>query len=114
MNLSPTTGRCVQHCPERAAERAAMQSAGGAAAKVAKRQAKAADTSAVPPRMRTLGDAVSVAAWIVDSVLRGAIDARTAEAATKSVRQFQLGEEKRALQDRVRELERRLKEREAR
>lgn len=85
------------HDESRIAERARVRSAGGDAAKVAKTKAKAADPATVPPRMKSLADAVSVASWIVDAVLCGAIDARTAESATKAVRQFQLGEEKATL-----------------
>ncbi len=96
MNLG-ATGICVQHDPERLTERRQMQSAGGMASKVAKVKAKAADPSTVPPRMKSLSDAVAVASWITDAVLRGEIDARTAESATKAVRQFQLGEEKATL-----------------
>lgn len=108
LNLSES-GFCLMHDPERAGERAAMRSAGGAAAKVAKTKSKAADPATTPPRMKSLADAVSVASWIADAVLRGDIDARTSEAATKAVRQFQLGEEKASLLKRISALEAQLK-----
>jgi hypothetical protein len=109
MNLSASSGLCVQHDPERAGARAAMQAAGGHASKVAKTKAKAADPATCPPVMRTLQDAVAVAAWITNAVLRGELDARTAESATKAVRQFQLGEEKADLLRRIKALELSLK-----
>lgn len=104
MNLSPANGRCVMHDNERLAERLAIRSAGGAASKVAKTKAKAADASEVPAAPRTLSDAVAVSSWITHAVLIGEIDVRVAEAATKSVRQFQLSEEKRALEGEIKKL----------
>lgn len=103
LNLS-ASGFCLMHDPERAGQRAAMRSAGGAAAKVARSRGRAADPATVPPRMKSLADAVSVASWIVDAVLRGDVDARTAESATKAVRQFQLGEEKATLLREIKKL----------
>ena len=92
------------HDPERVAERLAIHSAGGAASKKAKTKAKAADASETPNAPRTLADAVAVASWITRAVLIGEIDVRVAEAATKAVRQFQLGEEKRALEGEIKAL----------
>lgn len=97
MGLSEMSGLCLVHDPERVAERTLMRSAGGKASKGWRTKAKAADPETVPPRMTSLADAVTVASWIVDAVLRGDVDARTAEAATKACRQFQLGEEKATL-----------------
>lgn len=104
LNISPASGRCAMHDDARKAERLAIHSAGGSASKVAKTKAKAADASEAPAAPRTLADAVAVASWITRSVLIGAIDVRVAEAATKAVRQFQLGEEKRALESEIKKL----------
>lgn len=110
MNLSATTGRCIQHDEERVAERAAMRSAGGDASRVSKVKAKAADPAKAPKAPRTLDDAVKVASWVTRAVLTGVIDVRVAEAATKAVRQFQLGEEKANMLRRIAAVEARLKE----
>src|ERR1019366_3860860 len=101
LNLSPATGKCLMHDETRATERASMRSAGGAAAKVARTKGKAADPVTVPPRMKTLADAVAMASWITNAVMRGEVEARTAESATKACRQFQLGEEKATLLKRI-------------
>jgi hypothetical protein len=61
-----------------------------------------------------LDDAVKVASWITRAVLVGEIDTRVAEAATKAVRQFQLGEEKANLLKQIAELKARLSEHEKR
>lgn len=107
------SGRCLAHDPDRRELSRASRAAGGRAAGIARREkrdaAKAQPPANVPPVMRSLDDAVAVAAWITDGVLRGTIDARTAEAATKSVRQFQLGEEKATLLARIKALEAQLK-----
>lgn len=104
MNLSPTNGLCVMHDPERATDAAAMRAAGQRANGAANRRAKAADPDTVPPAPKTLEDAVFLAAWITRAVLIGDIDVRVAEAATKAVRQFQLGEEKRAMEAEIKHL----------
>ena len=114
LNLSPTSGLCVQHDPDRQAERDAMRAAGGKASGPAKRRAKAADPAVVPKAPQTLADAVALASWITHAVLIGDVDARTAESATKSLRQFQLTVEKKALEDRVKLLTRRLADAERR
>ena len=115
LNLSSTSGRCVQHDPARQSERLAMLQAGGRAAGLAKRQAREAEMTAavsgpagMPTRLETLDDATKLAAWITLACLRGQIDARTAESATKGVRQFQLSREKKELVDRIRILEKAL------
>ena len=59
----------------------------------------------IPKAPRSLEDAVKIAAWITHAVLIGTIDARTAEAAVKGCRQFQLAEEKRKLQKQVEQLQ---------
>ena len=104
LNLSPTSGLCMQHDPDRQAERDAMRAAGGKASGPAKRRAKAADPAVVPDAPKSLADAVRLASWIVRATLAGEIDVRVSEAATKAVRQFQLGEEKRVLEAEVRKL----------
>ena len=88
----------MSHDPERAEELRAVHAAGGKAAGVAKRHAKAALPDGVPKAPRSLDDASQIASWITRAVLIGEIDVRVAEAATKAVRQFQLTEEKRAMQ----------------
>jgi hypothetical protein len=103
MNLADS-GLCVQHDPERVAVRLAMVQSGGHASAVTRIRAKAAPASEVPKAPRTLADAVSIASWITRAVLTGTIDVRVAEAGTKAVRQFQLGEEKRALEGEIKKL----------
>jgi hypothetical protein len=109
MNLSTVNGRCIQHDDTRAEERAAMRAAGGTATGAARQRSKAADPSNAPKAPRTLDDAVRIASWITRAVLIGDIDVRVAEAATKAVRQFQLGEEKADLLRRIATLEAQLK-----
>jgi len=104
MNLSATTGRCVQHDPERAAERAAMQSAGGTAAKVAKVRAKAADPSTVPNAPQTIEDAERFASWLTHAVCVGGIDARTAHEAAVCLREFRGAAEKRIMEREIKAL----------
>lgn len=108
LNLGPD-GMCVMHSPTRATERAALRVKGGKASGESKRRAKAALPENAPRAPKSLADATAIAAWIVRSVLVGEIDARTGEAATKALRQFQLGEERRALTEKVRALTTKLK-----
>ncbi len=69
---------------------------------------RAQRSAGMPTRLETLDDATKLAAWITLACLRGQIDARTAESATKGVRQFQLSREKKELVDRIRVLEKAL------
>lgn len=105
LNLG-SDGMCIQHSPLREAERAALRVAGGKAAGVAKRKAKAAEPDEVPAEPKSLADAVRIASWVTRAVLIGKIDVRVAEAATKAVRQFQLGEEKARMERELRDLRR--------
>jgi len=98
LNLSPTSGRCLQHDADRAESAHALRIAGGRASGMKQRMARAALPEGAPKAPRTLEDAVRIAAWITRATLVGEIDVRVSEAATKAVRQFQLGEEKRAMQ----------------
>ncbi len=109
MNLGEA-GLCLFHDPLRKHLAKAAQAAGGRARGEAMRRERAALPADVPRAPRTLEDAEKVASWITHAVLIGEIDVRVAEAATKAVRQFQLSVEKRTLQDRVRELEKALRE----
>lgn len=105
LNLDPVTGLCLMHDPARLEQRRHVQTAGGNAKQRDRIRELAADPDTVPRQMRTLHDAVQMAAWIADKVLRGELDARTAESATKAVRQFQLAEEKATLLARLRDAE---------
>jgi hypothetical protein len=98
MNLSATSGLCVQHDPARVAERAAMRSAGGHAAKVAKVRAHAADPSIVPAAPKTIEDAEKFASWLTHAVCTGKIDARTAHEAAVCLREFRGASEKRIME----------------
>lgn len=109
MNLG-STGLCLVHDPYRRAEAQAARGAGARAKGRAIQKRKAALPKDCPRAPRTLEDAEQVASWITFATLSGEIDVRVAEAATKAVRQFQLTIEKRTLQDRVKELERALRE----
>ena len=86
-----------------------MRVKGGRASGESKRREKAAHPENAPRAPKSLADAVQVASWITHAVLVGEIDVRVAEAATKAVRQFQLGEEKRALVEKVKTLNAKLR-----
>lgn len=98
MNLSPTTGKCLQHDEERAAERLSMRSAGGHAAKEAKVRAKAANPATVPKAPKTIEDAEKFASWLTHAVCVGEIDARTAHEAAVCLREFRGASEKRIME----------------
>ena len=104
LNLSPSSGLCMMHDPERVEERRAMHSAGGAAAKVAKRRAKAADPAAVPEIPKTLDDAATYFAWLVDQGARGAMDARTVHECAFALKGFQSAAEKRDMEREIKKL----------
>lgn len=112
MNLNEENGLCLFHDPLRRAEAKAMRRHGAKAKAEKMRREKAALPEGLPLSRppRTLNEAETLASWIAYATLTGEIDARTGEAATKALRQFQLTVEKRTLQDRVRELQRKLKE----
>jgi hypothetical protein len=104
LNLG-ATGLCLKHDPDRIQQVREMNVDGAIAAADSKRRAKAGQPKNVPNAPKSLRDAVRVASWITRAVLVGEIDVRVAEAATKAVRQFQLGLEKKELQDQVEELQ---------
>jgi hypothetical protein len=97
LNLSPTTGRCLQHCPERAAERAALHSAGGHASKAADVRRKAADPKTVPKAPKTILEAEKFASWLTHAVCVGEVDTRTAHEAAVCLREFRGASEKRIM-----------------
>lgn len=105
IGLSPTNGRCIVHDPDRIEEARQRRSLGGKASNEARRKARAALPENVPAAPRTLEDAGRIASWITRATLIGEIDARTSEAATKAVRQFQLTIEKKELVARIKALE---------
>jgi hypothetical protein len=104
MGLSPITGHCIAHDLARRDEWTARRSAGGRASNEARKRERRRLPARMPPRPETLADAVKYAAWLVWAVNVGEIDARTCEASTKALRQFQLGEEKRALEEKIKQL----------
>ena len=108
-NPAPGATFCVHHAPEMKDEMQRRRAKGNASRGRLATTAKAAEVRGAPPPMTSLEDAVHVAAWITDAVLKGTLDARTAEAATKSVRQYQLGAEKADLLRRIKLLEQQLK-----
>ncbi len=110
LNLNPESGLCLNHDPTRQAEALEMRVAGAKARAAKLRKRKAAMPKDCPPAPKTLREAEAVASWITFAVLSGELDPKVAEAGVKSVRQFQLTIEKRTLQDRVKELERALRE----
>ncbi len=109
LNLSPASGLCVQHDPERVEAAQALRVAGGAASGKRAQAEKAALPEGMPGTPKTLDDAARLAAWISNAILTQQIDARTGEAATKAVRQFQLCEKERGLERKVKDLEAKLK-----
>lgn len=105
IGLSPSNGRCIVHDPDRIEEAKQRRSLGGKASGESRRKARAALPADVPKAPKTLEDAATIASWITRATLIGEIDARTSEAATKAVRQFQLTIEKRELVARIKALE---------
>ena len=101
MGLDPVSGLCIVHDPARRDELRDRQAKGRAARGAEQRRKPPAK---MPPMPQSLEDAVRFASWLTWAVLVGEIDARTCESSTKALRQFQLGEEKRALQDEVKKL----------
>ena len=104
LNLSPVTGRCLQHDETRMAERAAMRSAGGTATSASRRLAKAADPATVPPAPKTIEDAEKFASWLTFTVCSGGIDARTAHEAAVCLREFRGAAEKRIMEREIKAL----------
>lgn len=98
------SGYCLTHDPEKTAEARAIRQAGGRATSKAQRALEASQPKNVPKEPKTLEDAARISAWITRATLMRHIDARTSEAATKAVRQFQLAEEKRVLVTTIKEL----------
>lgn len=105
IGLSPVNGRCAVHDPERADAVAANRRRGGRKAVESRREAKAKDIPTnLPVEPTTLEDATRFAAWLSRAVLAKDIDARTCEAATKAIRQFELGKKSTSLEDEVKKL----------
>ncbi|HEY4306557.1 MAG TPA: hypothetical protein VGM82_18925 [Gemmatimonadaceae bacterium] len=102
MGLDPVSGLCAAHDPQRRDVMHARRVAGGRAGRAG--SAPAAKKLAIPAAPKTMDDAKELASWLTRAVIAEQIDARTCEAATKSLRQFQLVEEKRELLDEVKVL----------
>jgi hypothetical protein len=104
LNLSPTTGLCLQHDPERAVERAVMHETGGYASRISRREAKAAAPPTVPKAPTTIEEAESFASWLTHAVCSGKIDAKVAQVAAGCLREFRGAAEKARLEREVRAL----------
>ncbi len=110
LNLSEINGLCIQHDPLRKDELYAIRVAGSKARARKIQQEKAALPEDVPPKPRTLKDAIQWASWATHSVAVGAIDVRVAHEVAVLVREFRMALEKRALEEQVEELKAQLKE----
>ncbi len=110
LELSETNGLCLQHDPERTAQADAMRKAGSAKMRSEWRRLQAGEETPVqiPPAPKTLRDAVKLSSWITRATLDRTIDVRVSSAATRALRQFQMSVEKRALEQRIEELQERL------
>ena len=101
MNLSPTSGLCVQHDPERAEAARALRVEGGRASGAAKRRAKAALPEGVPSAPRSLEDAVQWSSWAMRAIATGEIDARTGHEVGYLIARFAEAVNKRDLEKRL-------------
>ena len=109
MNLSDINGLCLMHDPLRRAELHAVRVAGAKARGRKIQQEKAALPADVPPKPRTLKDAIQWASWATHSVAIGAINVRVAHEIAVLVREFRMALEKRALEETIEELQAQLK-----
>lgn len=109
LNLSDINGLCLQHDPLRRDELYAVRVAGSKARARKIQQEKAALPENVPPKPRTLKDAIQWASWATHSVAVGAIDVRVAHEIAVLVREFRMALEKRALEETIEELQAQLK-----
>jgi len=108
LNLSDVNGLCLQHDPMRKDELYAVRVAGSKARALKIQKEKAALPDNVPPKPRTLKDAIQWASWATHSVAVGAIDVRVAHEIAVLVREFRMALEKRALEEQVEELKKEL------
>jgi hypothetical protein len=109
LNLSPTSGMCVQHDPDRADQARALWAMGGRASGERKRRAKAALPEGVPSAPRCLEDAVKFASWLTRAIADGTIDARTGHESAYALNCFKAAAEKRDLERQVADLQAQLK-----
>lgn len=96
------------HDPERAAARGEMREKGVAVRR--ENKGKRNSPSNVPDAPKNLEDAARIASWLTKATYIGDIDARTSEATTKALRNFQLIVEKRDLLRQIEQLRAALKE----
>lgn len=108
LNLSDVNGLCLQHDPMRRDELYAVRVAGSKARALKIQKEKAALPEGVPPKPRTLKDAIQWASWATHSVATGEIDVRVAHEIAVLVREFRMALEKRALEEQVEELKKEL------
>ena len=110
LNLSPSSGLCVQHDPDRVEVARQLRLTGGRASGLKQRLKKAALPEHVPRAPKTIADAEAFASWLTHAVCVGDIDARTAHEAAVCLREFRGASEKRILEREIKALRQELAE----
>jgi hypothetical protein len=107
-------GLCIWHDASRKAEADAARARGGEGNSRRKPDIRTVAAEDAPPTPETMDDAVAYAAWAVNAVATGAIDARTAREVNYGLTTFRMGLEKRDLLRQITELRAKLREYEKR
>lgn len=110
LNLSPESGRCLNHDEARANEAQQIRAEGGRAGGESKRGAMVALPSEVPDAPKTLDDAADFASWLTRAVCIGTLDARTAHESAYALNCFKAAVEKRDMQREIEQLRKQLDE----
>ncbi len=105
--LSPE-GYCIWHDPARRDVAAEMRARGGRTQ--GRKGIRTVDAEDTPGPLESMADAVRWASWAARAVAVGSLDSRTAHEIGVLLREFRSGVEKAQLENRVKELERALKE----